>query len=435
MFYIGSKLKMALTAIVFACVDPIVPVVPPPPPAPAPVPAPAPGSTCTSLQRYGLCTESIPWPGKEFHEAELPHVDPAVTVQATTSAVFCQQMARGSRTIVVPAGTVLSSVACGGHDVEVVISTGAGIKIWYPSTDYPKEGAPKYSQRVRVRGGGQLGAMMVLKTTGTGAGKNTDLIFDGLKLTPHAYGQDDVSEPIFNINDDVSRLVVINNVARTGKSSAGGGSFMLASGNDFLIANNNVDVVDDSGPNNNWAIRLSSHTTDGSSARYIIADNHFDSGGEQAIFRQGGNGTAGGTAVRIDHTFLRNNTFVSATTPLVIKDENCGTTDETYGDLNTIVFSGGSLGSVNFAAHSSSCALSKKWVITNTRWLTTNTSFVNDAVLTQFANQCSTGTVCQYIAGNTYFVDSIFSHIAPAWSVVHSPLTGLDVGSDPALLP
>lgn len=413
----GIVMKLtALAVIVLACVDT----------------PPIPGQTCTSLQRYGFCAEWIPWDGKEFHEANLPRVDPAVTVTAASAAVFCQQMKLGSRTIVIPAGTTISSVQCGGHDVEVIISAGAGLALWYLSTDYPAQGAPKFSTRVRVRGPGQAGAMVVLKTTGTGAGINSDLIFDGIRFTPHAFGVDKTSEPIFNINDDVSRLVIINNVARTGASSTGGASFLLAGGNDFLIAGNNIDILDASGPSNNWAVRLSSSKADGSQARYIIADNRFDSGGEQAIFRQGGNTTI---IPHIDHTFLRNNVFVSATTPLVIKDENGGTTDETYGDLNTIIFSGGSEGSVNFAAHSGSTALSKKWIITNTTWKSTSSSYISDDVLLRFMSQCPAGTVCQYTVGNKYVIDPTFAALLQPWAVIHSPLTGVDTGSDPALLP
>lgn len=414
----GITMKLtALAVIVLACVDPV------------PIP---PIQTCTSLQRYGFCTEWIPWDNKEFHEADLPRVDPAVTITVTSAAQLCQQMKLGARTLVIPTGTTIGSTACGGRDIELIISAGAGLSIWYPSTDYPAQGAPKFSTRVRVRGPGQLGAMMVLKTTGTGAGHNSDLIFDGLRLTPHALNVDKTSEPIFNINDDVSRLVIVNNVARTGASSTGGASFLLAGGNDFLIAGNNIDILDASGPGNNWAIRLSSSKADGSMARYIIADNRFDSGGEQAIFRQGGNGTI---TPHVDHTFLRNNVFVSATTPLVIKDENGGTTDETYGDLNTIIFSGGSESTVNFAAHSGSTALSKKWIITNTTWKSTNSAYISDGILLQFMDQCPIGTLCQYIVGNKYIIDPVFSNLLPPWATIHSPLTGTDVGSDPALLP
>lgn len=393
-----------------------------------------PNPACTPLAVYPrLCVEQIPYPadsaGKKFYEPELPR-NATTQVVATTEDAFCQQMKLGSRTITVPASTTLSTVACGGHDVEVIVL--GAIRLLYLSTDYPKQGAAKFSTRVRVRGPGRIGAVVVLKTTGTGAGHVTDIVIDGVKFTPGSLGVANSSEPIINTNDDVWKFAVVNSVARTGVSSSGGGSFMIAGGADILVAGCNIDVDDSSGPGNNWAVRLGSNKIDGSAARYILVDNHFDSGGEQAIFRQGGNGT--GTTQRIDHTALLRNAFVSPSTPLLIKDENCGTTDETYGDQNTFVFSGAALGTTNFAAHNSSCALSRKWIITNTSWRTTDSSYVNDAVLKQFMAQCPAGTTCQYLQGNRYQVDPNIRNLAVPWAEIRSPLVGL-VGSDPALLP
>lgn len=366
----------------------------------------------------------VTWPTAvgTFNEPSPPNITSGIDVTVNNLAQMLDNMSRGNRTIRLAPGLVLPIVDGGTTDTDIIITEGSSIRHWYGSKNNTSGTGQKNSQRVRIRGPGTLGSMQFLPNGG--AGVPSDIIIDGVVGNQRAVGSN-IVQPWCSIDTPVARFVVLNSVIRAclDITNQNKGSVTEGYGDDIAWFNCRLATNPESGNANSWIWRY------GPGNRYIMADCQMRKySGQQPIFRMGSPGVHTGV-------LLRNNVWISPD-GLIAKDEDPPYTNtEIYGDLNTMII-GGSL--ANFLGRQDqygSGGYSLRTELTNTRWKSTDASFVNDARLLTLENAPAHGEIVQLRSGNSYVVDSIFSNLVPAWAPAYSPLTGVSLPGDPTALP
>lgn len=359
-----------------------------------------------------LCT--LPGPGGgamgPYTPPELPATTRTVTVstsggQARSDVIAACQTAGAAVSVPDSAGHI--GVLDLGNAVDCDITLGPNVVADTVYVGHLPGPTVAPAHRVRIRGG-QIGNVMVDPGT-------TDVVFDGVTLNNAVVSPAQRNGTgILLLNDAtggfVDRFAVVNSIIRmvatlpSGAGDTDGCAYLAAGARNAFFANDNIVTA---GNRNAWGFRI------GGGYNFAIVDSTVRISFHKMIRMNDG---------LVDYVYVKSGTWMREHT-LTAGGDSLNDSFAQLGDLGTdhvyihdpvLYLLPPEL--VAFGAGSGPGQQGKSWEARRIAWHARSAAVVSDATLTDAANACTAGALCDYgIGTHTYEYDDNLAFPANPW--------------------